>query len=657
MNKYLTYAAVRTSDLEGVFEECIAVAPKVGVRFEVPLSPTAEAQTWVGEFDNGWVFALADPGSWELVSLFRRVAKERDYDIISGSTDGDFYKWSYDFAEGDRVLHRFCSDPSSRYDRHEYQKFMGDPKALAEDFRVSMARLQSQLVQFDAPSIHEFLGTLGFDTKRARKLRFVVVARGQITAPSTLAVVGLNLDSKKAADGGETTKAIHAVVKAVDQGYSTAASLRALRFAGSSEFNEALDLFLRLRKGGHAEIALSISDELVKRIESGQLSVLPELQRQISGATVYGLRGLALNDLGRTPEAVEVLQKQALSLNRYLGPEHRASMTSVLGAGLVQLRRFHEALAPLRCCLAERPLHAKSWANLAIAAINEGRGEEARNAALLGIAADPALPVWRNMMIELRLTQADLLPQRKETASKTYRREAQALMRAERKLEAVAKFRLSLHHSPTNIDCAWSLACAIAECAREGSIQLDHDDHELIRLLEQVAFGNPTWPWSWGTLIEMLDRRHETARALNACDAYARYHAVRLEDLEGVGIWLASVCPEIGIRMLETLLERFVELRLQGVGSGVAREEAKFNAVATLGLSLIQVGRIQDAVKHLTEAARINPHNVDNLANLAEAHLRLQNHRAANRAISRGLKLEPNHRRLLKLAEQTRHYQ
>lgn len=657
MNKYLTYAAVRTSDLEGVFEECIAVAPKVGVRFEVPLSPTPEARTWVGEFENGWVFALADPGVWELVNLFRRVAKEKDFDVISGSTDGDFYKWSYDFSEGDRLLHRFCSDPSTRYDKHEYGKFLGDPKALAEDFRVSMARLRSQLVQFDAPSIHEFLDTLGFDTKGARRLRFVVVERGQITAPSTLAVVGLDLDRKKAAGGGETTKAIHAVVKAVDQGYSTAASLRALRFAEAGEFNEALDLFLRLRKGGHAQIALSISEELVKRVETGKLNQLPVLQRQVTEATVYGLRGLALNDLGQTPEAVEVLQKQALSLNRYLGPEHRPSMTSVLGAGLVQLRRFHEALAPLRCCLAERPLHAKSWANLAIAAMNEGRGEEARNAALLGIAADPALPVWRNMMMELRLTQADLLPQRKEAASKTYRREAQALMRGGRKLEAVAKFRLSLHHDPANIDCAWSLACAIAECTREGSIPVDQNDHELIRLLEQVAFGNPTWPWSWGTLIEMLDRRHETARALDACDAYSRYHAVRLEDLESVGIWLASVCPEIGIRMLEVLLERFVELRLQGVGSGVAREEAKFNAVSTLGWSLVQVGRVQDAVQHLTEAARISPRHVDNLANLAEAHLRLQNQRAANRAISRGLKVEPNNRRLLKLSEQTRHYQ
>jgi tetratricopeptide (TPR) repeat protein len=650
VSEYVTFAALKASSLEDVLERCIKAAEKINVRFEVPSGPTNEAHTWVGVFANGWVFALADPGVWELLDVFNKVARDTGLPCLTGTTEGDFRKWTYEYQESGTLQHQFCADPSLHHQPNEYDKYKGDAAALARVFDSSLVRLRSQVKQFQAPPVHEFLDTLGFDVKFARRMRFVVVTPGRLTtAPSTLSVV---LKPKAGTSGsdfkdvGRTTKAFDQIFKAMEGGHSSAASLRAARFGSEGDFNEVHDLFMRLRKQGQHDLALPIAEELVARVQRGDFSRAPQNQREVREASIYGLRGMALHSLGRVDEAIQDFQERALSINRYIGPLHRASIAAKLGGALVAKGRFGEALDPLRLCLSERPLHAKTWANLARAALKVGNTREARQAAILGIAADPSLPQWEELRRDLRLTDRDILPPRKPQEARSHRREAQQLMRAGDKVRAVDKFRVALHQAPTDIDCAWGVACALAECIREGLIPMDPNDLEVIRLLEQVAFANPTWPWSWATLVEMLDKHGLRERAQQALYAYSQVHATRLEDLEDMAIWLAGTHPELGVQALRVLLDRFVDLRLQGIGSSANREQAKFKALAALGKGLTRLGRAQEALQPLTDAAQIDAAEPENLLTLAEAHAQMGNLRAAMRATSRGLKVAPDHVRL-----------
>ena len=129
MSEYLTYAAVKFDDIDAFLRRCVKASKKLGVRFEVPTGPTSEAHTWVGAFDNGWLFALADPAVWELLDVFSKVARDKSLPYLFGSTEGGFSKWSYEYAEGGQVLHRFFSDPSIRFDESEYHLYQGDPAA------------------------------------------------------------------------------------------------------------------------------------------------------------------------------------------------------------------------------------------------------------------------------------------------------------------------------------------------------------------------------------------------------------------------------------------------------------------------------------------------------------------------------------------------
>ncbi len=53
----------------------------------------------------------------------------------------------------------------------------------------SMPKIASQLRQFDAPPVQDFLDVMGFDVSRTSMLRFVVIAPGKFDGPSTLSVV------------------------------------------------------------------------------------------------------------------------------------------------------------------------------------------------------------------------------------------------------------------------------------------------------------------------------------------------------------------------------------------------------------------------------------------------------------------------------------
>jgi len=56
----------------------------------------------------------------------------------------------------------------------------------------------------------------------------------------------------------------------------------------------------------------------------------------------------------------------------------------------------------------------------------------------------------------------------------------------------------------------------------------------------------------------------------------------------------------------------------------------------------------------LLEASQLDPHSAENWANLAQAHFRLGNPLAAKKALSRGLRTDPNHAKLLALSARMR---
>ena len=205
-----------------------------------------------------------------------------------------------------------------------------------------------------------------------------------------------------------------------------------------------------------------------------------------------------------------------------MGPERRASCAGRLGKLLCR-HEPEKALPWLRLALAERPTEATTWASLAEAALRCGHREEARQAVLAGVASDRLQSAWPNLMQQLGLTEAYLLPDRKPETAKRHRQDARDLLKMGHRDQAMARFRLALHHDPDDIDSAWGVAAAWSEGLRSGEMKEDPDDHELARLLEQVAFGNPTWPWSWATLVEVLERRGEHERALLAVEAYLVY--------------------------------------------------------------------------------------------------------------------------------------
>lgn len=651
MSEYLTYAAVRTDDFQSLLKQCVKNAHKLGVRFEVPTKPTPEAHTWVGVFENGWVFAMADPAVWELLDIFAKLAKDQGLDYLSGATEGSFNKWGYDFAAGGDVQHRFLADPSLRVGEDEYHLYTGDPAALAHTFDVSRIRLQRMLRQFNATNVQEFHELLGFTPDRAKSVRFVIVGPGTYSNTATYLVDNRSPAGASTTSIGETTLALSQIILAAGKGLGAAANAKAARYSKESNWAEAQDMVMRLQKAGRHEAALAAVDALIKRAEQGEFERLPHLQREERIATIHAMRGLALFDLDRTDEAIIAIRDHALSVNRYVGPSHRAAIAGRLGTLLVQRGNYQEALEPLRLCLAERPLQTSTWAALARAAHRCGRTFEARQAALQGLAAGPDYAGWPGILREVGMQRSDGLPERDPKLSKAFRREAKELMRTGQKQQALAKFRLSLHHSPTDLDCVWGVACAIAECLRDGVIEMDEEDREVIRLLEQVCYGNPPWPWSWGTLAEVLMRFGERERAKQAVHAYARVHVARVEDLLDVSLWLARLNPEMGVEILEVLLERFIELRLRGSASyDEARDTSKAKALGMLGWALLELERPVEALEYLIQASQSDSSNADNWATLAETHVTLGNAAAARRALSRGLKCDPKHKHLKTIA-------
>jgi tetratricopeptide (TPR) repeat protein len=656
MSNFLTFVAVETTDLDRLLKLCVTAAPKIGLSFTVPKGPQADAHTWIGVFENGWTFALADPAVWELITLFSRVTKDAGLPCLTGQTAGEWSNWSYNYSEDGELLHSFHADPS-RFKEHEYGKYKGDPGDLAELFGVSESRLKLQMRQFEAAPVQDFLLTLGFDPGQAKSLRFVAVSEAVERGPSAFSVgISPEIIAKvRAAQGqsGDMTTAIEAVLEAADEGLVRAAGVKAARFAAGLEYNEAHELFKRLRLQGRPEIALEVAEELVSRLTRGEFSFVSLDQAEMRTCTAHGLRGLALMDLKRYEEAIEEFAQHALNMNRYVGPHHRASIMNSLGTALAEMGRFQEAIEPLLRRLAERPVDAAAWANLGNCYYQTGKSEEARQAALQGLAADPDLPVLQTLKLALGLRDSDLLPPRDATRVRIYRDEAQELMRQGQKMQAVAKFRLSLHSDPTDVDAAWGVSCALVECVREGVLPIENVDADAIRLLEQVVFQNPTWPWSWGCLAEILLKRGDKKWAIDVCDAYAKHHVNRIEDLQDVGIWLATIDPDLGIRLLEIFLERFVDLRMSSM-TGINRNQSKFRTLLTLGWSLMEVGRVQESLPILLEASQLDSGSAENWSNLATAHHRLGNTLAANKALSRGLRIDAAHPKLQALAAQLR---
>lgn len=649
----MTYAAIQGRDLDWLLTQCNKSAAKLGMRFEVMTTATGSAHTWVGAFDNGWMFALADPAVWELGEIFKKVARDNDLPCLLGSTDGDFTKWNYTFVEHGEVRHRFFADPFGRFEPHEHAALRGDPAHLAEVFGVSRFKVQPMLRPLGGVSVHDFHSLLGFEPSRASGMKFVVVGPAASSGPATFSM-DLKSADQPTTSVGLTTKAFNSIDIAKLQGLGHAAAMQAERFVKAASSGEAVDLFRRLQQAGKHDEALVVMTNLIQRVQA-ESSSLPEDQARLRMAMLWGLKGMAHYELKQFDEAVVAFRDHALTVNPYVGPEHRAAFAARLGKLLCR-NSPREALRPLRLALAERPVDASVWAALAQAAKRCDLHEEARTAVLMGMAADARLGAWPTIMREVGVSNDELLPARDPNRVKPFRHDARNLVRMGKRPQALAHFRLALHHDPSDVDSAWSVAAAIAEGVRNGEMPDDPEDHEVTRLLEQVCFARPTWPWGWGTLIEVLGRRGEHERATQAADAYARVHVERLEDLLDVGCWLATASPPGGIALLRILLERFVELRMKGFTSADQREVARFRALSALGTALLESGHVKEALDPLLEAHKIDPNHIENLAGLARTHLALKNWRAANKAASRGLQTHPDHEQLRRVLNISRQY-
>ncbi|MBN1946740.1 MAG: tetratricopeptide repeat protein [Bradymonadales bacterium] len=653
MDQYLTYAALKTKDIEFVLHQCTEAAKTLGLKFQVPKVPTDAAHVWVGVFDNGWVFSLADPAVWELLDIFSKVSKGYALPYLSGSTEGDYKKWSYEYMEGGKVLHQFYADPSTRFDKREYSKVQGDPYAMEKIFGVSLFQLRKLLRQFETGPVQEFLKALKFEIQYARLLRFVVIEQDtEVHTPRDLSTI-LTPNQIEAMVGKtgmfkglETEETIDAIRQADNKGFSGAASIKATRFVAEQDFNESYELFIRLRRERLFDIAFTVADKLVMRAKNGEFDRLPDIQRDLRIATIHGLRGMALADLGRNDEAVVELKDHALAFNRYIGPQNRASVASVLGKILVQQQRYQDALDPLRLRLAERPLDATAWCNLATAAYHTDRPQEGHWAARWGIATDPSLAEWSQLRTRLALRERDLLPPRNPDLARTRRAEARNLIKAGQKIQAIEKYREALNHNPMDSDSVWALASILAEALREELVSLESVDFELARACEQVAFTTPAWPWSWGTLVEICLRRRDTVRAAQACDAFARVHMTKISDGLDLGVWITHVEAELGTCMLQTVADRFVELRTRGMATMGERDTQRHRCDAMLGWALLRANRPHEALTPLIEATGSDPNDAENWANVAEAHYRMRNSLAAGKAVARGLKVNPEHPRL-----------
>jgi hypothetical protein len=220
------------------------------------------------------------------------------------------------------------------------------------------------------------------------------------------------------------------------------------------------------------------------------------------------------------------------------------------------------------------------------------------------------------------------------------------------KRSAVAKFRVSLHHAPEDIDCAWGLGSSIAECIREGLLPLSPHDYEPIRLLRRVCFSNTSWPWSWATLIDLHMRRDEKEEADNAVHAYGNRLCEAADDLIQIADWLMSIYPEVTIQLLNAGLKRFKSM---GNTGSTEIDQSKGNlrsiALSLLGRSFLQTDRPNEATNPLIEASQLAPENADIFHDLARAHKATGNILGANRAVMKGLTLLPGHAGLLALSE------
>ena len=469
MSDFLTYAAVKAPDLDAFLSECTHTARKIGLHFDIPNSPTSKDYTWVGIFENGWIFALSDPGLNELQDIFSATASARGVPCLHGATHGDYNRWGYVYQVGSETIDSFLSHPADQHADEEFKLSTGDPAVLAEAFNVPRIRLSHQIIQTKTPPIQEFHKLLGFEPQRSQVIRFISCGPGT-GGPATVSLPVSYLPNETAPQpltAGETTMALELIDYADTEGYKQAALHKATGFAAKGNMSSAIDLYSRLRKEGKHEPALAVVEELIKRIEAGELSALPSHEIAIKTASMHGLRGLVLYDMKAYGDALLAFQ-ESYRVNLYMGPDHRAAIGGRMGELLVFQGRYEESISPLQWCLAERPTQATAWFYLSTAAHRCGLPDMAREALLQGASHDARYYRLPKLMEELGIDEMEFLPPRVPALTEKFLDEARKLMESGPKRSAVAKFRVSLHHSPQDIDSAWGLGSSIAECIREG---------------------------------------------------------------------------------------------------------------------------------------------------------------------------------------------
>jgi hypothetical protein len=360
-------------------------------------------------FENGWIFALADPGLKELQDIFSTTAEAKGLPCLHGATDGNYSHWDYVYQEGGEIVDSFLSYPADQLTKEAFNLSVGDAAILSQAFNVSRIRLSHQIVQEKTPPIQEFHKLLGFEPQLAQVIRFISCGPGT-GGPATVSLSvpsSPNQASPKPLTAGNTTLALELIDYAETEGYEQAALHKATGFAAKGNMSSAIDLYSRLRREGKPAPALAVVDELIKRIEAGELNALPEYEIEMKAASIHGLRGLALYDMKSFDSALHAFQ-ESYKVNLYLGPEHRAAIGGRMGELLVVQGRHEEAISPLHWCLSERPTQATAWFHLAAAAHRAGLLEMARESLLQGANLDSRYYRLPKLMEEIGINESQI---------------------------------------------------------------------------------------------------------------------------------------------------------------------------------------------------------------------------------------------------------
>ncbi len=228
---------------------------------------------------------------------------------------------------------------------------------------------------------------------------------------------------------------------------------RLIAFVGLHE--EASDLFVE----GRTEEALALLRDI--------------LEKQPRSSFAYQKLAYALHQLGRTPEAVRVLEQ---AVSRGLTD---LSLVALLGSYLIELSDLPRARALLEGLASDHPDFAEGHNFLGVAYARMGRAEDAEKEFARVVELDPSSASAENNLGSLALARGDgagALPHLERAleldpdSASAWNGLGVARARAGDLDSAVTAWRRAVELSPTQFDARLNLARALADRSREEAI-------------------------------------------------------------------------------------------------------------------------------------------------------------------------------------------